>query len=279
MKSNFVNTNNINLHYLEFEGEKPTLLLMHGLTANAHAFDGLIKAGLSPAFHVISVDLRGRGESEQPATGYTMAAHAKDIIGLLETLQLNKIIMMGHSFGGFLALYIAKFYPDKVDKIILLDAAARMHPKTTEMLGPSMQRLGKTFPSFENYLQKIKSAPYLTFWDDAMLSYYKADVKENANGTVTCIPQPEAIMECITKGSLGEPWTDYLPTIQQETLLINAPGIYTMNAPLLPEENAMETVNMLPNCIYTKVSGNHQTMLYGEGAKEIVDTVKHFLKK
>jgi pimeloyl-ACP methyl ester carboxylesterase len=40
---------------------------MHRLTANAHAFDGLIAQGLSPSFNVISIDLRGRGESDQPS--------------------------------------------------------------------------------------------------------------------------------------------------------------------------------------------------------------------
>ncbi|MEK7226235.1 MAG: alpha/beta hydrolase, partial [Bacteroidota bacterium] len=62
-------------------------------------------------------------------------------------------------------------------------------------------------------------------------------------------------------------------------ILINAPGVYTMEAALLPEGNAMETVEMMKNCIYAKVQGNHQTMLYGEGAKEIVSIIKHFLNR
>jgi hypothetical protein len=125
----------------------------------------------------------------------------------------------------------------------------------------------------------VKSAPYLQFWDEQMLSYYKADVKDNADGTVTCIPEPAHMMEAVVKGSLGEPWLDYLKTVEQPAILINATGVYTMGAALLPEEKAMETVEMMKNCIYAKVSGNHQTMLYGEGAKEIVSVIKHFLNK
>lgn len=278
-RNHFITTNNINLHFLEFEGDQPAILFMHGLTANAHAFDGLIAAGLSPAFHILSVDLRGRGESDAPDSGYTMKEHANDIIGLMDTLRIEKVILAGHSFGGFLALYIAKFFPDRVDKLILMDAAANMHPNTKEMLGPALGRLGQTFESLDAYIQKVKSAPYLQFWDENMRSYYRADVKDNPDGTVSCIPQLSHMMEAVIKGSLGEPWIDYLKDVEQEAILINAPGIYTMDAALLPEENAIETVELMKNCIYAKVQGNHQTMVYGEGAKEIVSIIKHFLNK
>jgi pimeloyl-ACP methyl ester carboxylesterase len=279
MNSQTITTNNINLHYLEFEGNQPTIIFMHGLTANAHAFDGVIAAGLSPVFHVISVDLRGRGQSTQPLEGYTMADHAADILGLMDHLQVDKVILAGHSFGGFLALYIARFFPGRVDKIILMDAAAKMHPNTKEMLGTALGRLDKVFKSAEQYLEKVKAAPYLSFWDPLMENYYRADIKNNTDGTVSCIPQLSHMMEAVVKGSLGEPWAEYLAEVEHETILINAPGIYTMGAALLPEENAMETVELMKNCMYVKVPGNHQTMLYGEGAKEIVQVIKHFLKK
>ena len=142
--SHFVTTNGINLHYLDFHGKGPTILLMHGLTANAHAFDGLMAAGLNRKFRVISVDLRGRGLSDKPSRGYTIANHAKDIIGLLDQLKLPEVVMGGHSFGGLLTVYIAKKFPQRVDKMLLLDAAAQMHPNTREMLGPAMSRRGKT---------------------------------------------------------------------------------------------------------------------------------------
>ena len=278
MQSHFINTNGINLHYLYYEGAGPTIVLMHGLTANAHAFDGLIAAGLSPAFNVVSVDLRGRGLSEQPPTGYTMAEHAKDIIGLLDHLQIEKAVIGGHSYGALITYYMAVHYPLRIDKMILLDAAARMHEKTKEMLVPAMSRIGKTFDSFDTYLDKVKAAPYLTFWDDAMMSYYRADVKENVDGTVTQRSQPEHITEAVTK-VLAEPWLDYIKGVEQQAMLINGPGVYTMDAPLLPKEYAMETVGLMRQCSYASVAGNHQTMLYGEGAKQITESIQSFLKQ
>ena len=276
--SHIIASNGINLHYLEYPGKGPTILLMHGLTANAHAFDGLVAAGLSPKFRVISVDLRGRGLSDKPGRGYTIPNHAKDIIGLLDHLGLEKVIMGGHSFGGLLTVFMAKKYPKRVDKMLLLDAAAQMHPNTREMLGPAMGRLGQTYPSFGVYLDKIKAAPYNTFWDKQMESYYMADVQVHPDGSVTPRSQPKHMAEAVFN-VLKQPWPFFLNKLHKPALLVNAPGIYTLGAALLPEENALETCRLMQNCQYVTVAGNHHTMLYGEGAKQTVKAIKKFLKE
>jgi pimeloyl-ACP methyl ester carboxylesterase len=276
MESKFVNTNNIQLHYLESKHTGKTLILMPGLTANAHAFDGLMKAGLENEYHILSIDLRGRGLSDYPANGYSMKDHAEDIIGLLDALNIQSAIIGGHSFGALLTLYLAYYYPLRVEKMILLDAAAKMHPNTREMLQPSLNRLGQTFPSFNDYILHVKRAPYMDFWDEEMLSYYDADVLHHTDGTVTARSSLANIIEAVT-AVLAEPWIDYLRFIDKEAILINGAGNYAMNAPLLPVQNALETVSMMKNCMYSKVNGNHQTMLYGNGAKEIVQAIKEFM--
>ncbi len=67
----FVSTNGIRLHYLDHPGEGPPLVLMPGLTANAHSFDGLINSGLSPSLRVLALDMRGRGLNDKPALAGT----------------------------------------------------------------------------------------------------------------------------------------------------------------------------------------------------------------
>lgn len=281
MQSKFTVTNGIQLHYLDnvlaSNNQSETILFIHGLTANAHAFDAIIENELVKQYRIISVDLRGRGLSDQPETGYTMLEHAKDIVGLLENLHIKSVNIVGHSFGGFLGLYLAIYYPAVVNKLIMLDAAVEMHPNTKEMLGPALGRLGQTFDSFDSYLAMVKQAPYLSFWDEAMLSYYEADVFHNVDGTVTPRSKPAHMMEAVLKGSLGLPWKEIIGLCKKDLLLINAPGIYSLGAALLPEDLARETVALLPNAQYQKVEGNHQTMLYGNGAKQIISSIKYFL--
>ncbi|RYX98976.1 alpha/beta hydrolase [bacterium] len=282
MESKFTSSNGINLHYLESKGidnDKQTIIFLHGVSANAHAFDGLIKEGLNQNYTIISLDMRGRGLSDKPATGYDMKEHAKDVLGLLDHLGIEKAILAGHSFGALLSIYMSYHYPEKIDKIILLDAAAKLHPDTREMLIPSLSRLGQTYPSFENYLDKIKKSPYITFWDESMESYYKADIQENSDGSVTPRSSVENISETLNKASFGETWQTYITEISQPAILMNGTANYALEAPILPKEYALETVNAMKNCQYLEVSGNHQTMLYGQGAKEIVQAITKFLDK
>ena len=277
MTSKTIQTNHINLHYLDSESVGQTVILMHGLTANAHAFDGLLKEGLGKKYRIISVDLRGRGESDKPTEGYTMKDHAQDILGLMDVLGVEKCIIGGHSFGALLTFYMAFHHDERIEKMLLLDAAARLHPQTKEMLIPALRRIGQTYPSFDTYLEKVKSGAYMTYWEDTMLSYYQADVQTNEDGSVTQRSTPENMTEAILKGSFGEPWLDYIKAVEQPAILLNGIMNYALNAPLLPKEFALETVESMKNCQYQEVWGNHQTMLYGQGAKDIVKSIEDFL--
>lgn len=275
-KDHFVKVNNIKLHYIEYAGKGPTLLLLHGLTANAHVFSGLIAAGLNEGYHIISLDMRGRGESDRPAYGYTVEDHAEDIIGLLDQLGIDKVVLGGHSFGGLLSFFLADTRPSRVEKIIILDAAAEMNPNTVEMLGETLSRLDTKYPSWDKYLEVVKSADYNTFWAPAMLEFYKADVMPTASGGVTPIPSLADMMQVsLGVGSLD--WKTIVSGIRQPAILCNGLDIYTLGEPLLPDFKAKETVELMANCKYVGIDGNHQTMLFGAGALQIVHAIKRFV--
>ncbi len=277
MTDHFIKTNNIDLHYVEHNPNgAPTLTLLHGLTANAHAFDGLVAHGLTRHFRLITPDLRGRGLSSKPAFRYTLEDHARDILGLLDQLSIEKALLGGHSYGGLLSVYIAANYPDRVEKLIILDAAAEMNPNAPAMLGPTLSRLDKTFPSYATYLEEMKAAPQNTFWDKNMESYYKADAHVRENGTVNPYPNLANIVEVAT-GVAQQPWLQTFAEVTQPALLINAVDNYTMGEPLLPDFKARETAALMADCQYVDVEGNHQTMLYGEHAAHIVKAIDRFL--
>ncbi len=274
----FLKTNNITLHYLDHNpaSDLPLLLLMHGLSANAHGFDGLVAAGLTAYFRVISVDLRGRGQSDKPAEGYSMADHAADIIGLLDGLGVEQVILGGHSFGGLLTMYTAAHYPNRFTHLVILDAAGSLHPDVRELIKPSLARLDKSLPSWEAYRDAMKSQPFLHgYWDDALEAYYRADVEIQPDGTAVPRSQPHAIWSAADL-AIDEPWADHLTHIHQPALLIRAPDNYGP-APVLPYDQAHETVNALAHCTYAEATGNHMTMLFGEKATAVVETIVKFI--
>lgn len=272
-----IKSNNIDLHYIEHNPEgQPTLILMHGLTANAHAFDGLINHGLTKKIRFISPDLRGRGLSSKPAFRYTLEDHAKDILGLLDHLNIVKALLGGHSYGGLLSTYMAANYPERVEKLIILDAAAEMNPNAPAMLGPTLSRLDKTFPSYATYLNEMKASPQNMFWDKDMETYYQADGHIREDGTVNPYPNLANIVEVAT-GVAQQPWIQTFEQVKQPALLINGLDNYTMDEPLLPDFKAKETVDLMSDCKYVAVDGNHQTMLYGDNAKHVVKAIENFL--
>jgi pimeloyl-ACP methyl ester carboxylesterase len=278
----FAHVNNIQLHYIDYAGTEPILVLLPGLTANAHAFDGLIQAGLGERFRVLALDLRGRGLSDKPGVGYSMAEHAADVVSLLDHLRIERVVMCGHSFGGLLTLYLASRYPERINKLVILDASALLvNAQTRELIKPSLNRLGKTLPSWEAYLEAMKCAPSFTdWWDPTIESYFRADVETNEDQTVRPRSRPENISEAMDKAG-EEDWGAHIARIKQPAILLHAPGPYGPRGtpPIVTLEQAKATSDALADCRYVEVPGNHFTMLYGAGARLIVQSVSDFLSE
>jgi pimeloyl-ACP methyl ester carboxylesterase len=285
-EDSFAEVNNIRLHYIDYPGPEPPvvlppLVLLPGLTANAHCFDGLVQAGLTKRSRALALDLRGRGLSDKPATGYRMADHAADVIGLLDWLAVPQAVACGHSFGGLLALYLAAHFPDRIAKLIILDASVSLVNQTSrDLIKPSLDRLGKRLPSWEAYLETMKRAPFFyQWWDPLIESYFRADVQINEDGTVQARSRPENIAEAIDKAE-QENWKAHTDLVQQPALLLHARGAYGLPGapPIVPLEQAQATARALADCRYEEIPGNHFTMLFGEGARLIVESIAEFTR-
>lgn len=175
-----------------------------------------------------------------------------------------------------MAYYIAANYPAVVDKLLIFDAAKSLNPNAAAMLAGSISRLDLDYSSFDEYIAHVKKAPYLDFWDPAMLSYYRADVEDLPGGKVK--PRCNIMMISEKSANLASiDWPYTIDSVEQPTLLINALDNYTLGEPLLPDELAKETVADMKHAKYAGVDGNHQTMLYGAGAQEMVKHIKEHL--
>lgn len=275
----FVETNGIKLHYVDYGGDGGTVILSHGLSANARFFEGLVRHGLTDHLHIISVDLRGRGLSDKPATGYTMEDHARDILGLMDALGLDTVMLGGHSFGGLLTMYISARYPERVKKMIVMDAGI-LHPSVRDLIKPSLERLGKAVPSLEAYLTAVKASPYYHdgFWDEDLETYYCADVEVLADGSVKARSRPDAIAEAVD-GSLAVDWIQIMNDATQPALMIHAPdGVGPGDTPpIITAEGARQTVEALGDCTYVKATGNHVTMAFGKNAPLMVNAITEFV--
>lgn len=109
--------NDIELYY-EVHGEGVPLVLISGLGYSLWQWH-LMVPYLEKHFQVITLDNRGVGQTDKPAGPYTASMLAKDTLGLLDVLGVDKAVVMGHSMGGFIAQAMVLEYPERVSKLIL----------------------------------------------------------------------------------------------------------------------------------------------------------------
>src|SRR5689334_19684714 len=119
-QSGDVEANGIRLHYTRTGGDKPPLVLAHGVTDNGLCWTPVAEA-LASAYDVIMVDARGHGRSDAPEHDYDPATQAADLAGVITALNLQKPAVLGHSMGAATTLVLAGTYPDVPGAIVLED--------------------------------------------------------------------------------------------------------------------------------------------------------------
>ena len=265
-------------HYIDTGGNKPVLLWLHGLFGTAYSFAGIQQTGITEHIRAIVPTLRGRGQSDKPSDGYTLLDHANDIVELMDALGLEAVLVAGHGFGGQLAAYLAFHYPDRVEKLVLVDTAADYHPARRDMLAPMFEIAERAYPFVAQYLNHMKLLPTLNgYWDDAVEQAYLGRIRIAPHGAVRLWADANKLIASLADAE-EQPWHDMLSQIELPTLLLNSLGAYGKHnePPMLPRALALESAEILSNSNYLKISGNHTTMLFGQGAIEIAHAILKF---
>ena len=112
------------MHYADWGNEAaPPLILIHGGRDHCRSWDWIARA-LQPHFHVLAADLRGHGDSDwAKGSSYSFADHIYDMTRLVAAAGIQQAALVGHSYGGMIAMAYAGAFPDKVTKLAVLDGA------------------------------------------------------------------------------------------------------------------------------------------------------------
>jgi N-formylmaleamate deformylase len=119
-RSGICEANGVRIHYLRTGGDKPSLVLLHGLTGNGACWTPSARA-LETEYDVIMPDARGHGGSSAPLYGYGYDDHARDVLGLIKELQLSTPMLLGHSMGGMTAAVVASQAAGNIRGVVLAD--------------------------------------------------------------------------------------------------------------------------------------------------------------
>lgn len=270
------------LAYHEWPGRGPTLLCIHGITANCHAWD-LWAEQLAPVYRVIGLDLRGRGESDKPPA-YPVEVHRdascypRDLDEALDTLGLETISYIGHSLGAMIGVLFAATYPHKVRRLVLVDGGHDLRPDVVAAIRPALDRLGVIFPSLDEYLSCMQALPMLAgHWNRYLDRYFRYDAQVLPDGTARSRVS-RAVVEADIETLLPLTLESYYPQIVAPTLILQAPaGLLTDSDCIMSREEGERLASAIRGArLLTVAAANHYTILLAPNA-EALSEVNRFL--
>ncbi len=186
--------NGVRLHYLDWGGTGEALVFLNGWGDTAHIFDD-IAPRFTDRFHVLGFTRRGYGLSDQPRTGYDPASLVEEIHGFLEAKKINRVTLAGHSMAGYLMTLFAARYPERVHKLVYLDAIQDYSsPDFTRMLNnappimlpaPRPQDFA-SLDAYRRFLSRflVAEKPLRSFWSPALEASLRDLTHISASGAV-----------------------------------------------------------------------------------------------
>lgn len=207
------------LHVARWSGKGVPILGLHGITANAYAFAGLAFA-LRGKRSLAAYDFRGRGRSDKPAGPYGVAAHEQDALGVMDALEMEKTVVVGHSFGATVALALAADHPERVSHAVLIDGGAGLPQDVVGMLRTGLQDLRRGASGFEEYVAPARESGDFEEWDFFVEYFYRMEVEEGP-GLVRSRTDPHAVAADLDDLRLFNP-EPYLQKLAVPVLVLRA---------------------------------------------------------
>ena len=234
---------------------------------------------LLPELHFVAPDLRGRGRSRELPGPFGMTRHADDLADVLDHLQIEKALVVGHSMGAFASLVFSLRHADRSEGLVLVDGGlpiALPHGVTVEdTLGPAAARLTMTFSSRDEYLQLWRQHPAIVGnWSPDVEAYVDYDLI----GTAPEL-HSSATVESMARDSHDLVGTteieQALAALRAPTPLLTAPRGLLNEAPLYSADTLSEWHDRIPALeIVEAADTNHYTIVLGAGAPFVAAAIR-----
>lgn len=232
--------------FYQQEGQGDSVVLLHGWGASSQSLAGVV-ACLAPHFQVMTVDLPGFGWSQGPPAAWGVADYADHVRQLLDAVRIPKAALLGHSFGGRIAIRLASSHPERVDRLILV-ASAGVRPTR----GPRYYARVATFKA----LRRVLTLPGLAGPGSRLLSRWQAKVGSRDYLAAGAL-RPTFVKV------VNEDLTPALALIQAPTLLLWGDQDHEVRRPAV-------------DVMAAQIPGAHLTVFAGAGHFPFQDAPEHF---
>lgn len=211
----------VRLRVRHTDGTAPPYLLVHGLSSNARLWDGVAVALAAAGHRVAAVDLRGHGESDAPAEGYSTEQAAADLVAVRTELGLDEPVVAGQSWGG---------------NVVLTHAAAYGGLRGLALLDGGWLHLADRFATFDDCWAQLAPPAFTGIratdirsrltqwhpdWPDWAIDATLGNLREGPDGTVTARLDRDHHREILQSMWAGQPRTLY-PKVGVPVLLLPA---------------------------------------------------------
>ncbi len=128
------------IHVLEWSREGVPLVLLHGFGNDAHIWDDFAPT-VAPHYRTVALDLRGHGDSDHDAERrYDYESHVRDVEQVTAALGIERMVLVGHSFGGRVSTLFAAAHPDRMAGLVIVDAGPELDPRGTTRIALDVQK-------------------------------------------------------------------------------------------------------------------------------------------
>lgn len=266
--------NAIRLHYLDWgPADGPDVVLLHGAALTAHTWD-LVCLALRPDHRCLAVDMRGHGDSEWPANRrYGIAAHAADAAAFMDTLDLERPVLVGMSMGGMAALHHAVDHSDELAGLVIVDTGTQ--PPRTEGLDRlrSFVTMEHEHDSIDGFIeQALRFNPRRD--PDLLRVSLTHNLRQMADGTWTWKYDRQHALG----GTSPDEHLRILRHIEERLDAIACPTLIVRGAEsdLFHDEDAEAMTALIPDARWVKIDGAGHTV-QGDNPRDLAHELRAFI--
>jgi len=198
------------------------ILALHGLASSANWYERLA-ARLCRQYRVVAPDQRGHGQTTQSPSGYDWQTLASDAIRVLDYLGVEQASVLGHSWGGNVAINVAAKFPERVSKLVMIDGGfldGHLLPDASWEVFQNRYGPRNVSGTRQEFLDRI-SQQLADCWDSDLERIVQTMVYEDEDGHIQDILRPSNHAQ-VLEAMWGEPPSVTLPNIQCPTVIVPA---------------------------------------------------------
>jgi pimeloyl-ACP methyl ester carboxylesterase len=180
----------LDLHLLEWSDEGVALLLLHGFGNEAHIWDDFAPA-VAPYYRTLALDHRGHGDSAwDPQRRYDPETMVRDVEAVTEALEIQRVVLIGHSLGGRIATFFAAAHPARMAGLVLVDIGPELDARgVTRIRLETASSIDPSFGSVDEYA-RLLSLHYPAATPDAIIRMARHGLRRRQDGRLVLKMDP-----------------------------------------------------------------------------------------